>query len=584
MPDEVSFTVKIIDATKKGLTSAGNSIKAWSNKAKSSLSGFSSGLKSFSAGLWSFTKKFTVGVIAVGTAIGFAIKKAFNEQFTRKYFDVLFKNTKKAEDYFNKVEKFSELKPFSKDDIQDAARAILRMSAAELDSIATLEMLGDAAVHAEVNIKELADIYGTLYKQAQRGRPVERSIKAFSEMGLLSEVAAKKLERLSGRTRNFAKIMSMVDEELLKTKGGMKDFANTGNVALITLKDKIDDIIESFGMGFLGIDPKSVNSVDRMTKVVQELGRWLGDNEDKFREWGATIRSIADGLLPILKSVADIIQPLAKGETSIAGQAAGAMVKEHPVASGLIGGSAAIGALSGLITIYEKLSKVIKGFGKAGRGIGEAGKALGDAAKGKTITNEAEAWRHYQERQLRKGLSPKESDFDLKKGMKIDTPLSRGISRTGKAIGAGAAFIGKGIAASFAAAPIAFAAVIAAAAGAAVALGYFRHSTTKAVDALRESEKALGKQKKIAEAEIGLGEGPSALRMRRHMRESLLRRMGDTSTNPSQQAALQEWSNLTPSEQAASAFQLNETLKTLSENSTEEVVLLDQIKYNMSAQ
>jgi hypothetical protein len=192
--------------------------------------------------------------------------------------------------------------PFRQDAYIAAARHLRLIGDASLDSAANLRLIGDAAATTGQPIEDTAYWVARLYQGLKNGGETGEATRRLMELGVITGATRTALERLTETGASFADSWSLVEGELRKSSGAMKDLGKTIEGLNSTLPDAEALMQAAFGQGFQGTQKKDLETAIALTTalipVAEDLGAMLGTVQSvQGAVWRTMKKGAADAAL-----------------------------------------------------------------------------------------------------------------------------------------------------------------------------------------------------------------------------------------------------------------------------------------------
>ena len=285
--------------------------------------GVSAGLQKIGKGLKVVAKGFKAVALAgtaamgaltlAGVGLGKTIKKAFDFETMRTQIKVLTGSVKSARTEFKRLRDFSAQTPFQIEGIVEAYRNLKIFTGEALSSRRGLELVGDAAAATGRRFEEVAFWTGRLYSALKNGDPFMDSVGALQRMGIVGGEIRGTLTRLTKQGASFGEVWQVVEKDLNRFTGGMRELSSTGNGLISTLKDNWNIALATFGETFMDVAKNSIQTmIDTIQKLVKDgtITKWAEQAKGALDAIVETIKIIkegGEGRAAILKSIGNII-------------------------------------------------------------------------------------------------------------------------------------------------------------------------------------------------------------------------------------------------------------------------------------
>jgi phage tail tape-measure protein len=248
MADITARAVLVDKMTPKMKKISGESSKMAKNVNKSSKS-MASSIKSLDGKSMALKTTFTALAGAGVVLFARSILKAGSEmEKLETQFKVLLKDTDSAKARMQELSKFAQTTPFQLTQVANASRVLQTLGGNLLSTGDGLRMVGDAAAISGESFENLATHVGRAYSGLQSNRPIGESLARLQELGLVSGATRNKIEDLTKAAKG-KEAWKILEKELAKTKGGMKELSSTMGGLSSTLKDQFQGALRQLGSG-----------------------------------------------------------------------------------------------------------------------------------------------------------------------------------------------------------------------------------------------------------------------------------------------------------------------------------------------
>ncbi len=253
-----------------------------------------------------FSKFAVAGIITAIGAIGIAsIKAASDMEMLTTQFEVMLGSAEKANALMEELKTFAATTPFQLQDVAQGTQTLLSFGVAQQDVIQTMRMLGDTASGNREKLNGLILAYG---KVQTKGKVSMEEINMIAERGV--PIIGTLVKQLGVTEKQFFKLVSAgkIGRKEIKqafvtmtSEGGMffkgmekQSLTFAGLVS--TMKDNLMLMAAALGNTLL---PAAKSLIMTLTELIRGP---LGD----------IIRSIAEGLVPVLETIGPLIGMLLK--------------------------------------------------------------------------------------------------------------------------------------------------------------------------------------------------------------------------------------------------------------------------------
>jgi hypothetical protein len=195
--------------------------------------------------------------------------------------------------------KFTASTPFRLNGVVKANKTLQTLTGGMLATEAGMKLVGDSAAVAGAGIDETARSVGRLYDGLMSGRPVGEASMRLQELGLLSGRTRNAIESMQAANVSGLKVWSMVESELSRNKGAMKDLSQELEGLQSTLEDTQSLALSGFSKGFMEGEKASVQAStaawEKFAPVLEYVGRQLGTVSNAFQSFKAKIQTVVAG-------------------------------------------------------------------------------------------------------------------------------------------------------------------------------------------------------------------------------------------------------------------------------------------------
>jgi len=184
-------------------------------------------------------------------------------------FKVLLGSTENAKARMQELSKFAQTTPFQLTEVAGASRVLQTLGGTALATGDSLRMVGDASAISGESFENLAVHIGRAYSGLQANRPIGESMARLTELGLVTGQTRTEIEKLqqAGKGKDAWKVLQT---ELMKTKGGMKELSSTFGGLSSTLKDQFQTALRQIGStGFFD------NMKSGLKSLVDTMNSWI---------------------------------------------------------------------------------------------------------------------------------------------------------------------------------------------------------------------------------------------------------------------------------------------------------------------
>ncbi len=243
--------------------------------------------------------------------------------------------------------------PYSQDEVMEANRALQVLSQGALATKENMIMIGDATATAGEEFSTVAKWTGRLYDALQSGAPIGEASMRLQEMGVITGQTRRTLESMSESGASFSEMWGVVENQLKKSQGAMKDLSANLEGLQSTYADTMTVMSAKFSAGFLEGEAASIEATTKLmaalTPAVETLGDSFGVGSNLIARFKASIVEAVAGI----PGLSAIISSLTLGVTGLLAVMAGSgLAAVVSFASGLLEkASAAKEAAEGITTL-----------------------------------------------------------------------------------------------------------------------------------------------------------------------------------------------------------------------------------------
>ena len=314
---DITARAILIDKMTPALKKIDNSFKKTGQKIKGGTEDAKEGFSNLGSAIFSVKGAF-VGLSAGGVGLfAKALLSASAEMETLETkFKVLLGNTENAKARMQELSKFAQTTPFQLSEVANASRVLQTLGGSALATGDSLRMVGDASAVSGESFENLAIHVGRAYSGLKSNRPIGESMSRLQELGLVTGETRGEIEKLqkAGKGKDAWKVL---EKELGKTKGGMKELSGTFTGLSSTLSDQFQSALRQIASGGFFESIKG-----GLTSVVETMNKWL--DSGIFLRIGASWDYISGGFEMFSILVFNGFQRIAQvGAQAIAGLVSG---------------------------------------------------------------------------------------------------------------------------------------------------------------------------------------------------------------------------------------------------------------------
>lgn len=334
MAEEVKVKLQLIDELTKELNALTKKANANFKKIDGGAKKSGKGLNDLKSGFVSL-KTVGIGAAAIlgGKLVQSFVRAGSEMEDLTTQFKVLLGSTTDAKKRMEELSKFAQTTPFQLKDVANASRTLETLTQGALSTGDGLRLVGDAAAATGADFQNLSIHVGRAYDGLQSNRPVGESMMRLQELGLVTGDTRTKIEELQ-KAGKGKEAWQVLQDQLKKTEGGMKELSGTVTGLTSTFKDQLSAAMRQMLEGGIWDGTKSgmqglVDSMNEMleTGLFVRVGQGIkavalsikaafdlmvtGVNTALFaiiKSWDLTISGITKGL-KIINEKFDILVP-----------------------------------------------------------------------------------------------------------------------------------------------------------------------------------------------------------------------------------------------------------------------------------
>lgn len=195
---------------------------------------------------------------------------------------------------------FSVKSPFKFAELAEGNKLLEGLTRGALSGKKGMELVGDASAVAGSGFEETARSVGRLYDGIMSGRPVGEAGMRLQELGLISGQTRNQIEAMTAANASGSAIWAVVEKDLQRTKGAMKDLSDSMEGLESTYEDTRTQLEAGFGAGFLEGEKAGIKSattvLEAMTPVATKLGEVLGNLDNGWEKTKAGVTESITGM------------------------------------------------------------------------------------------------------------------------------------------------------------------------------------------------------------------------------------------------------------------------------------------------
>lgn len=242
-------------------------------------------------------------------AKGFAdlgMSGAANLQSVETRFKAILRSQQLAAERIRENVDLAKETPYSQGEVMEASRSLQILSQGALATKDNMVLIGDATATAGEEFSNVAKWTGRLYDALQSGAPIGEASMRLQEMGVITGQTRRTLESMTESGASFSETWSVVETQLKKSEGAMKDLSANLEGLQSTYQDTVDVMKAKFSAGFIDGEAATIDAttklMEALTPSVERLGKTFGSTSNFVAKFKAKIvESIAE--IPGLSSV-----------------------------------------------------------------------------------------------------------------------------------------------------------------------------------------------------------------------------------------------------------------------------------------
>lgn len=217
---------------------------------------------------------------------------------------------------------FTAKTPFRLEETAEANKILENLTKGAMSTKDGMMLVGDAAAVANSGLAETARHVGRLYDGLMAGRPVGEAAMRLQEMGVITGNTRNQIESLQATNASGLTIWKLVEEEMRRNSGAMKDMS----ADLLGLQSTYEDTKMALQAGFsdkflegekAGVE-SSIKMMEKLQPVAESLGREFGglsnwweklkakavESVTSFEGFGTTMIWLVKGVLGLASALA----------------------------------------------------------------------------------------------------------------------------------------------------------------------------------------------------------------------------------------------------------------------------------------
>lgn len=192
---------------------------------------------------------------------------------------------------------FTAETPFRLEETAAANKMLQALTRGALATTEGMTLVGDSAAVAGAGLQETARYVGRLYDGLLNGRPVGEAAMRMQELGLISGQTRNQIESMEAANVSGLEIWRVVEKELQRNKGAMKDLSQTLEGLESTAEDVKQQMEAGFSQGFMEGEKAGIQAttqaMERLTPVAEYFGEVFGGISNVFAKGRAQLLDMA---------------------------------------------------------------------------------------------------------------------------------------------------------------------------------------------------------------------------------------------------------------------------------------------------
>jgi len=194
-----------------------------------------------------------------------ALKRLSEVQHFQRVFTPLVGGAKAARKEVADLIQFASHTPFKFEGVASAAVTLQTSTRGQFVGEPALKKVGDAAATSGNSIEESARAVGSFYEALHNGDPINQSVEAMRQMGLISIMAATNIQRLAESGADATAMAGQLTSALSESRGGMKEFANDLDAVTTAREKAVEGAQVAFGAPFT---EKEIQNTKNYTEAI----------------------------------------------------------------------------------------------------------------------------------------------------------------------------------------------------------------------------------------------------------------------------------------------------------------------------
>jgi hypothetical protein len=230
----------------------------------------------------------------------FGMGAAANLQSVETRFKAVLRSQELAGERIKKNVEIAKATPYSQDEVMEANRALEILSQGALATTEKMVMIGDATATAGEEFSNVAKWTGRLYDALQSGSPIGEASMRLQEMGIITGQTRRTLESMTESGASFSEMWGVVEAQMKKSEGAMKDLSKNLEGLQSTYADTMNVMKAKFAAGFLEGESARIEAttkvMEALTPTVETLGKFFGSASNKIENFKAKVTETVTSL------------------------------------------------------------------------------------------------------------------------------------------------------------------------------------------------------------------------------------------------------------------------------------------------
>jgi hypothetical protein len=194
---------------------------------------------------------------------------------------------------------FTAKTPFRLESVAQANKILQNLTKGALATKEGMTLVGDSAAVADAGLANTATMVGRLYDGLQSGRPVGEASMRLQEMGLISGQTRNQIESMQAANVAGNEVWKIVEKELRRNEGAMKDLSETLEGLESTAADVRQQMQAGFSGGFMEGEKAGIKAttqaMEKLTPVAEYFGEVFGRGSNMIAKFKANLLNAVTG-------------------------------------------------------------------------------------------------------------------------------------------------------------------------------------------------------------------------------------------------------------------------------------------------